>query len=178
MNFKVRRLASKLSCCRKWHHYCLDITSTFGVHQLIVSWSASPLWFCIFFPCVIWYLCPPHLKINPIKTTHGWRSKWEFQVVNVIASYRLVVLSDAMWLLCGWFPKIGIPQNGWFTMENPIRMEDLGVPLFSETSMYVEYDHENYDLQSFQLRTGGLLLSTKLVFEGSHGQSCMWNRLW
>ena len=24
------------------------------------------------------------------------------------------------------FPKIGVPQNGWFIMENPIKMHDLG----------------------------------------------------
>ena len=31
------------------------------------------------------------------------------------------------------FPNIGVPQNGWFIVENPIKMDDLGVPLFLET---------------------------------------------
>ena len=31
------------------------------------------------------------------------------------------------------FPKIMVPQNGWFIMENPIKSHGLGVPLFLET---------------------------------------------
>ena len=34
------------------------------------------------------------------------------------------------------FPKIGVLQNGWFMMENPIKIHDLGAPLFLETPIF------------------------------------------
>ena len=35
------------------------------------------------------------------------------------------------------FPKMGVPQNGRLVMENPIKMDDLGVPPFLETPIYI-----------------------------------------
>ena len=47
-------------------------------------------------------------------------------------------------------PKIGVPQNGWFIMVNPIKMDDLGVPLFLETPiLHSSLCHINNDLRFF-----------------------------
>ena len=45
------------------------------------------------------------------------------------------------------FPKIGVPQNGWFIMEKPIKMDDLGFfPLFLVQHPF----HENFLVPSLR----------------------------
>ena len=47
-------------------------------------------------------------------------------------STSAAVLARAMW----WFPLMGVPQHGWFMMENHIKMDDVEVPPFQEPSMW------------------------------------------
>ena len=46
-----------------------------------------------------------------------------------------VKFSIGIWV----FPYMVVPQNGLFRLKNLIKMDDLGVPLFSETSMCTCY---------------------------------------
>ena len=66
------------------------------------------------------------LEVHPPK-------KSENDVIRFIVFLDLKKYAMFMWV----FPKIGVPQNGWFIMENPMnKWMILGVPLFLETPMF------------------------------------------
>ena len=56
------------------------------------------------------------------------------------------------------FPKIGVPQNGWFIMKTPIKIDDLGVPLFLETPI-----SQNQGLGLGFLGSGQFLYETDIL---------------
>ena len=121
---------------------------------LLTSKPISPIKKCINYTCFgsrldKWFLLGRNLALNFLRPGDVLKSQggasiqtYARYVLHVIMSnngpnsneaINKIGSSRHIWV----FPKIGVPQNGWFTMEIPIKMDDLRVLLFSETSIYL-----------------------------------------
>ncbi len=101
---------------------------SFGEHwsTTYVSWC----WRIFLLHCLLRFRAAPRDTSSAPRGTFARRG---CTICWTVWAFTPYCMNKHIWV----FPKLMVPQNGWFRMENPIKTDDLGVPLFLETPILI-----------------------------------------
>ena len=103
-----------------------------------LSWDGLPghLWLIMYrYTYVLYIVYIIHCIFIQLESSLTGIFDWDAEPVNYQFTTGKATINSAIWIYKWGFPEIGLPPNGWFIMENPIKkwMMTRGTPMTQET---------------------------------------------
>ncbi len=114
--FDLWRKYLRLTICQRSWVSVKPRESSWKILQTLLQWHLAP------------WAVQSATRSSKLDNHGGSDECGDIVVVDAVLTLRM--LQPYQIEIFTWvFPKIAVPQNGWFMVKNTIKMDDLGVPL-------------------------------------------------